>query len=59
MNDEIRKAAKIANVRLWQVAEEIGISDFTLSRRLRHELPQKEKVEMLKAIQSVAARQGG
>lgn len=59
MNADIRKTAKTANVRLWQVAEELGISDFTLSRRLRHELPDKEKVEVLEAIRAVAARQEG
>ena len=59
MNDDVRKAAKAAKVRLWQVAEELGISDFTLSRRLRHELPQTEKAEMMGAIQTIAARQEG
>ncbi len=59
MNADIRKAAKTANVRLWQIAEELGISDFTMSRRLRHELPDKEKAEVLKAIQAVAARREG
>ena len=59
MNADIRKAAKTANVRLWQVAEELGISDFTLSRRLRHELSEKQKVEVLEAIRAVAARREG
>lgn len=59
MNADIRKAAKTANVRLWQIAEELGISDFTMSRRLRHELPDKEKAEVLKAIQAIAARREG
>lgn len=49
-NLEIRNEAKKANVKLWQVAEKLGIQDSCFSRLLRHELPQKKKNEILQII---------
>lgn len=49
-NDDIRKAARVADVKLWQVAEELGIADATLSRKLRKELDDRQREEILKAI---------
>lgn len=54
-NAEIRKAAKSAGVCLWQVAERIGINDGNFSRKLRRELPDQEKQEILQIIQDLAA----
>ncbi len=59
MNADIRGAAKAANVKLWQIAEELGIADFTLSRRLRHELSEQQKVEVFEAIQAISTRKEG
>lgn len=59
MNDDIRKSARAAGVKLWQVAEELGISEFTFSRRLRHELPDNEKAEVFRAIEGLATRREG
>ena len=42
-NQDIRRAAAGAGVKLWQVAEALGIADTTFCRKLRHELPQEEK----------------
>lgn len=58
MNLEIRKHASSAGVKLWQVAEELGITDFTLSRKLRHELPEDKKAEILAIIDRLAAEEG-
>jgi hypothetical protein len=38
-NKEIQITARDAGVRLWQVAERIGMNDGNFSRKLRRELP--------------------
>lgn len=50
-NIEIRRRAAGAGVRLWQVAEELGLADSSLSRKLRHELPAEEKQKILEIIE--------
>lgn len=52
-NQDIRDAATTAGVRLWRIADAIGITDGTLSRRLRHELPQSEKEKILTIIRTL------
>ncbi len=42
-NEDLRAEVKTAGVRWWRIAEGLGLSEFTLSRRLRHELPEAEK----------------
>lgn len=54
-NNDIRTAAKEKNVRLWEIAECLKISEPTMTRKLRHNLPQTEKQNMLKIIDSIAA----
>lgn len=49
-NQDIKSEAKKAGVKLWQIAEAIGISDVTLSRRLRHEFKLAEKERVRAAI---------
>lgn len=57
-NEMIRKALDDSGMKQWELAEILGISEFTLSRKLRHELPQEEKDRILdliyrgKAVQS-------
>lgn len=53
-NREVRLTAAGAGVRLWQIAEVLGIADYTLSRRLRRELPAEEKQKILKIIEDLA-----
>lgn len=54
-NTEIREAAKRNGVRLWQVAEDIGITDASFSRKLRRELPAEERERVLNVIDKLAA----
>ena len=49
-NNVIRQAAKSAGVKLWELAEALGIADSTLSRHLRRELPDEEKQKILEII---------
>lgn len=55
VNTEIRETAKRSGVKLWQVAEEIGMSDAAFSRKLRHELADKDRERVLSAINRLAA----
>ena len=51
-NTIIRRALFDAGMRQWQLAELLGITEFTLSRKLRHELPEEEQIRIVNLIQS-------
>lgn len=53
-NQDIRRTASDAGVRLWQVAEELGVSDSSLSRKLRKELPTDEKERIFSIIERLS-----
>ncbi len=55
-NSDVRVCAIEHGVRMWELAEQLGISPETLSRKLRRELPTKEKERMIQAIQTIAVR---
>lgn len=56
-NQDIRQYAKKAGVRLWEVAEFLGISDPTMTRKLRHELPETEKAKILAIIDELEKKE--
>ena len=49
-NIEIRKALLETNMKQWELAELLGITEWTLSRKLRKELPEDKKEEILDLI---------
>lgn len=49
-NTEIRKAAKEANIFLWEIALKLGISEATMTRKMRCELSEEEKKKVLTII---------
>lgn len=49
-NEIIRSTAKEEGVRQWEIADELGIHESTLVKKLRHELPQDEKDKIIDAI---------
>lgn len=53
-NQDIRRAAAGAGIKLWQVADTLGIADGSLSCKLRHELPVEEKKKIFSIIQELA-----
>lgn len=57
MNEDIRRAIRIADVRHWQIAARIGIHENTLVRWLRAELSEAHKKAILSAIEALS--QGG
>lgn len=52
-NIEIKEKAKTSGVRLWQVADKLGITDGMLSRKLRKELPEAERNNILQIIDNL------
>lgn len=54
-NERIRAAAKETGVRLWEIAERVGITDSNFSRKLRRELPDTEQDRLLAIIDAIAA----
>ncbi len=55
-NKDIRNAAGGYGIRLWQVAEAIGMNESAFSRKLRRELPPEERGKILEAIEKLARR---
>lgn len=53
-NLELRKAAKAAGIPLWRIADAIGVGEATMTRKLRHELPENEKKQRLNLIKQLA-----
>lgn len=39
---------------MWQIAKELGISEFTFSRRMREEFPAEKKQEILDVINNIS-----
>lgn len=50
MNKEITIACIENDVKKYQIAEKLGITDTSFSRKLRKELPEEEKKNILKII---------
>lgn len=53
-NKEIREKAKKLGIRLWQIADKLGISEPTMTRKLRRELADGEKQKILNIIDELA-----
>lgn len=53
-NQDVRRTAAGAGVKLWQIAEALGIADCSLSRKLRRELPTEEKEKIFGIIRELS-----
>lgn len=53
-NKDIREAAAASKIKLWQIADRLGISDGNFSSKLRKELPPEDKERILKIIGELA-----
>ena len=56
-NSEIRQAMKVNRLYSYEVAVALGVSEFTLSRKLRNELSQDDKEKILAVIEKLARRE--
>ena len=52
----IRQAAKTAKLPLWMVADAMGISEPSMTRLLRRELPETEKERILAVIRDLSQK---
>ena len=57
-NRELRQQAKSKQVRFWEIADKLGISEPTMTRKLRRELPAEEKEKIISIIDEIAAERG-
>lgn len=53
-NIEIKSYARSKNVYLWEIADKLGISDATMSRKLRYELSGEEKELIVSIIDEIS-----
>ena len=58
-NKKIREAVKQHGIRMWQVAEALGMQDSAFSRKLRHELPEDEQKQIIGVICELATEAAG
>lgn len=52
-NQDVRKAAKANGIFMYEIAKQLKISEFSLSRKLRYELEQDEKEKIFSAIDKI------
>lgn len=57
-NQDIRQSASKAGVRLWRIAEALGIADSAFSKKLRRELPAEEKKKIFSIIEKLSGEVG-
>ena len=57
-NKDIREAVSRAGLKLWQIADALGITDSYFSRKLRKELPQEEKDRIFTIIKELSKEVG-
>ena len=55
-NSDVREAAKSAGVFLYQIAAAMGISEPTMTRKLRFELSDKEKKPIFDTIERLKSQ---
>lgn len=53
-NQDVRQFAKKHGVYLWQIAELLGVSEPTMTRRMRRELNSAEREHVIRAIEHIA-----
>lgn len=53
-NHDIRQSAATQGIKLWQIADKLGIADGNFSRKLRKELPQDQKDRIFAIIDQLS-----
>ncbi len=57
-NRDIRNVAKQSGVFLWELARYLKISEPTMTRKLRFELSEGDKIKYMKAIKAISDARG-
>jgi DNA-binding XRE family transcriptional regulator len=55
-NERIRRELKVVGMKQWQLAELMGISEQTICRKFRKELPEDEQQRIIELIQNSTYR---
>lgn len=55
-NEVLRKKARSSGIPFWMIAAEMGISEPTMTRLLRRELPEVEQRKILDIVADLARR---
>lgn len=55
-NEELRQRMRATGVTFWQIADVLGVSEMTASRRFRKELSAQDKEKYRKIIDDLAAQ---
>ena len=53
-NTDIRISAATKGIKMWQIAEAIGVSEGKFCRMMRTEMPQKTKTDILSVIEKIS-----
>ena len=57
-NNDIREVSRVARVPLWRIADEMGIGEMTLTRRMRYEMTEADKQEVIAIIEKLQVEGG-
>lgn len=52
-NLDLRRLARAEGIPLWRIARSLAISEASMSRKLRHELPESEKARIREVIEKL------
>lgn len=58
MNNYIREYAKSKGVKLWEIADRLGMHDSNFSKMLRHHLTLEKEKQIIKIIDTIAEIHG-
>lgn len=53
-NENIRKAARVANIPLWRIADAMGVGENTVYRWLRRPLDEEKEQRFMDAIEQLS-----
>lgn len=55
-NKTIRNAIVASGIHQWELADALGVHESTLSKKLRHELPDDEQARILGVIEEMGGK---
>lgn len=53
-NEKIRKALERNDMYVWELSNVLGVSESTISRWIRHEMPHRKQDEIVKKVEDYA-----
>lgn len=56
-NESIRNAAHNKRIRMWEIADMLNVSENTLYRKMRYEMPLEEQQRILRVIDELSKKE--